>query len=106
MLTRDDAAIARELKRRIEEITEVSKLVVYGSRARGDATPESDMDVYIEVPVLTPELRWRISEAAWEVGFDSGIVISTFVTTPKDVQEGPIGANPLLIAVQREGISL
>ena len=104
MLTPKDLGTVRKLKQNLEEITPVQNLVVYGSRARGDASPDSDLDVFIEVPAISPELRRSISEVAWEVGFANDIVISTFVVTPYDIQEGPVGANPLVKMVEAEGI--
>jgi len=47
MLSTKDARIARKVKRRLLEVTPVQRVVVYGSRARGDATRYSDLDLYI-----------------------------------------------------------
>jgi len=104
MLSKNDQSIAKQLKEKLQKITPIENLVVYGSRARGDSSPDSDLDIYIEVPRITPELRRNISEFAWEVGFKNSIIISTFVVTPIDIREGPIGANPLVKAVKSEGI--
>lgn len=79
-------------------------LRVFGSRARGDATPDSDLDVFIELEACTPELRERISEIAWEVGFEMDRVISTVVTTRTELEHGAMGANPLILSVEREGV--
>lgn len=99
MLSTRDARIARKVKRRLSEITNVKKLVVYGSRARGKATKYSDLDLYIELNAsVNPALRRRIREIAWEVSLDSGIVISTLVASDR------LRGQPILKAIQAEGI--
>ena len=106
MLTVRDRNIARLLKKRIKAVTPINRMVVYGSRARGDAEPDSDLDIYIELPALTPTLRRTISEMAWEVSLDKGVVISPFVAASRDLLSSPLAANPLLFAVKTEGIAV
>jgi predicted nucleotidyltransferase len=102
MLAAADLRIVKRLKRRLAETTPVSRLVVYGSRARGDYTSESDLDVYIEVPSLPPSLRQRISEIAWEVSLDTGVVISTLVGSGPN----PLSGQPIRIAIEKDGIAV
>ncbi len=106
MLSPNDARIVRRLKRRIQAITPVKRLVVFGSRARGDDSDESDLDVFIELEALTPQLRKQISNLAWEIGFDEGVVISTFVATSQAITDSALAANPLLIAIRADGIAV
>jgi len=82
----------------------VLNLRVFGSRARGDAAPDLGLDVFIELEGCTPELRQRISEVAWEVGFEMGRVITTVVTTRAELEHGARGVNPLVLNVEKEGI--
>lgn len=103
-LAAQDRRIVRELQRRLAKIVPIRDLRVFGSRARGDAAPESDLDVFIELEQATPELRQRISEIAWEVGFEMDRVISTVVTTRDDLEHGAMGANPLVLTIEREGV--
>jgi predicted nucleotidyltransferase len=99
MLSARDARIALKVKRRLSEITNVKRLVVYGSRARGKATRYSDLDLYIELNAsVNPALRRKIREIAWEVSFDSGVVISTLVASDR------LKGQPILKAIKAEGI--
>ncbi len=70
MPTDTDRQVTREFQRRLADIVHVLDLLVFGSRARGDAAPDSDMDVFIELDACTPALRQRIGEIAWKVGSD------------------------------------
>ncbi len=104
MLTEADRKITQAFQQRLKAIVPVLDLRIFGSRARGDATDESDLDVFIEVETLTKTLRERIFELAWEVGFEMDRVISTIVVTRDELQHGATGANPLILHIEREGL--
>jgi len=106
MLSESDRQIAHEFKKRLQAIFEIIDFRVYGSRARGDNSEESDLDVFIELNTISPAVRLRISELAWEIGFDYDRVISTFVTTPDNLINGPLSANPILKKIAQEGIRI
>jgi len=104
VLSPTDRITAPEFRRRVAAVVRVRQVWVFGSRARGDAEQDADLDVFVEVEDVSPEQRQRISDLAWEVGSARDLVISTTVSTRAHLEEGPIGASPLVLNVRREGV--
>ena len=105
-MTHDDYKIAREFKKRLIADFKLLDFRVYGSRARGDYLPESDLDIFIVLESITSEQRTRISNIAWEVGFKRDRIISTFVATNSQLLNSPLAANPILDLIEEDGICL
>jgi len=84
----------------------INDVVLFGSRARGDAEPDSDMDVLVVVDGLTEEMEDYISECAWEAGFERGIVLVPVVFSRNDWEEGPERYSLLSEAIMSEGVYL
>ncbi len=83
------------------------RLVVFGSRARGDADPESDIDVLVILSgPNTPKARKHISDCAWEAGFKYGLVVSPIVVSRNNWENGPEKYSLLAKAVEEEGITV
>ena len=106
MMAPCDRRTALEFKRRIAAVTPILQFCAFGSRARGDATAGSDLDIFIVADHMDADLREKISEVAWEVGFENDLVLSTFVVTAEQLERGPIGVSPIIRQIEREGIPL
>ena len=100
----DRALVERFKSLLIERGIPLYKTIVFGSRARGDAEPDSDLDVLVLVERLNPTLRKTISHCAWEVGFEAGILIQTVVMTREEAEQGPEQSSLLMLAVKEEGV--
>jgi UTP:GlnB (protein PII) uridylyltransferase len=83
------------------------KMVLFGSRARGDAGPCSDMDVVVILKgPLNEKIKEEISEYAWQAGFEQGIVLVPVVFTQDEWENGPERHSLLIQAVEAEGVLL
>lgn len=103
-MVEEDLNIARTFKDRLMSFLPVLDFKVYGSRTKNNAPPESDLDIFIVVEEFSAEQRRRISEIAWEVGFEMDRVISPFVAGRNQLKIGPLAANPILKKIDSEGI--
>ena len=107
MLNKRDREIAENLKRlMVQRGVEVYKVILFGSRARGDAEPDSDMDVLVIVERLDSAIRTLISHCAWEVGFESEVVVQSVVMTRDKAENSPMRSSLLMLAVQEEGVRI
>lgn len=84
----------------------VDKIVLFGSRARGDAAPDSDMDILVVIDELTEDMEDYVSLCAWEAGFEHGMVIVPVVYSKKEWETGPDRFSLLARAIEMEGIPL
>lgn len=101
-----DYEIANKLKERLSAVVNLIDFRVFGSRARGDADDLSDMDVFLEVESLNKELKERISDIVWEVGFESFVVISPLIFTKDEIENSPIRSSPIVKNISKEGIKI
>lgn len=67
-----DRQIVEDLKKRLppEVKQRIRKLIVFGSRATGRATEESDLDIIALVDVKTPDIENVLDDAAYRVMWD------------------------------------
>lgn len=83
------------------------QMILFGSRARGDAEPDSDMDVLVilEGPIDASTEK-IVSESAWHAGFEHGIVVVPITVSRQAWEEGPERHSLLAIAVRNDGITV
>ncbi len=98
-------AIARRMRKGLSEIyrKRLRGVFLYGSRARGDQGPDSDVDILIvldRVGRYGEELE-RTSKLASDLSLDSGVIVSRTFASDVDWRTG---AKPFLVAARADAL--
>jgi predicted nucleotidyltransferase len=99
--------LTARIREAVHKLEPDADIILYGSRSRGDADPDSDWDVLILVDAPVNEERTdRIRHSLYEIEWESGQVISSIVRTRDEWNSDRYKAMPFHQRVQREGIRL
>jgi len=102
---RDDEVLnlfSRTLKSKLGE--HLKRLILYGSRARGDPRPDSDYDCLAVVDAVSPELREAIYEIGGDFLYEHGALFSVIPVTEERFRRQTV--HPLFVNVRRDGVTL
>ena len=102
-----DGALLAAIKATVAQSVPGAQVILFGSRARGDAQPESDYDLLILAPSgLTREVRDSLRDRLYDVELAHNVVVSVFVYDLMTWNLPNYRAMPLHQHVDQEGIVL
>ncbi len=102
-----DTALLRRCKAVIAEAICDAEVILYGSRARGEAEEYSDYDLLILVDEpVNIELKEKILDQVYPVQLETGQMISFIVYNKQQWQSPLYCAMPLHKNIDREGVIL
>ena len=106
--TNKDLPMLRELKKNLEHLLgdRLVNMVLFGSRARGDFSDESDIDVAIIVRGLTPKLKDKILDEVAELELKHDMPLSLLVFSEEDYHHLKKRERRIALDIEREGIPL
>jgi predicted nucleotidyltransferase len=105
MMSQEDLKIFKEFTGRVQERFSDARVWAFGSRARGEATWESDFDILIVLSRVDQKIDRWIRDIAWEVGFNNDRVITTILLDKVQFEQGPMSESTIVENILREGIS-
>ena len=106
MLADCDLVILNQFASTVRQQFPNAQIWAFGSRARGDARPDSDLDICVVVDSLEPTVKKTISHIAWEIGFIHERLITTVKYSRDQFNQGPCAISPLVQTIRREGVAV
>ena len=88
-----DQQILSDIVRRVVEAAQPDKIVLFGSAARGEMGPDSDIDLLV---IKGGKFnRWRLTTAIYRHLRGKGAPVDVVVVTPEDIER--YGDSPYLV---------
>ena len=107
-LTRDERTWLREYCKALAEQPPgtVRRLLIYGSKARGDAGPDSDLDVLLVVSNRAAKLKRRLRWIGYMLAATSTAVPSILAYTEDEWGSREQSGSPFRRAVERDAVQV
>ena len=96
-----DLELIDEIVRRIVQVTDPLKVILFGSRARGDAGPDSDFDLLVIKQSSEP--RYRRAAPLYTALADLPVEVEVMVYTPEEVLQWQAVEAAFVTTAVREG---
>ena len=90
-----------EIAARIREAVHPARIILFGSRARGESGPQSDFDILIVAPSSLP--RWKRTMPIYRLLAGVGVPKDIVWWTPEEVEEWRGVRSHFINTVLREG---
>ena len=94
-----------QLKKEIEKRFNLIEYVLYGSKARGVHSEDSDIDVMVVLDKRTPVKEAEIHDIVFEVNLEHDTFISVLIFDDEELKNSPMSESPIVKAIRREGIA-
>jgi len=107
-MTAGEGKAIRELKTRWRDLLgeRMLKLVLFGSRARGDYSRESDIDIAVVVRELTRDMKGRMLDVVAEIELKHLISLSTLIFSEEEFERLKKRERRIALDIEEEGVPL
>jgi len=102
----DRAALAATIAA-IRDRWPVERIILFGSKARGDDERESDFDLLVIThEAVTTADENTMQEAAWQAGIHHGLPVQLVIRSHEDWWHGIDQATPLRLQIDTDGVEV
>jgi len=103
-LSSRDRAIVEKIREVVWGLLPDATVILFGSRARGDAAADSDWDLLVLTEMVDRTIEKTIYSALFEVELDENIIINVLVIERDDWEYKHFDGHPMKKKVEIEGV--
>ena len=105
-LSEEEKKAVEEIKERILSLSgiKLKGIYLFGSKARGDYDPESDIDLAIIIDGLDREMKRKVIDIVAEIETKYIVVVSSLVLSLKDFTDLKEHERRIALDIEREGL--
>ncbi len=96
----------RKISERLKKEYQAEKVILYGSYARGEATEDSDVDLFIIASTKERVFQRMATVRGLIRDLRNGLPVSPFVLTPKEVEKRLKIGDQFIIEIIEKGLYL
>jgi len=107
-LTRDERRWLASYRRAVnaEHPGDIEQMLLYGSKARGDAGPDSDLDILLIVRNTAAARKLKLRRIGYLLAADSDVLPSILAYTSAEWEHLRRSGSPFRQAVERDEVSI
>ena len=105
-LTEAERRVLDEVVRALRRDFGASEILLYGSAARGELEPGSDIDLLVVLPQLDWEIEKEVVDLCFRAELNCDRIISTVCFSQAELTDGPLRASPMILNARKEGVPL
>ena len=105
-MTNKEKTVLSKFKELLSKRLPNYRVMLFGSRARGDAEECSDMDIIVITDSVNKEIEDYISDCAWEAGIDEGIVVCPISYSTQEWESSLIQQSHFAKSARRDGVTI
>ncbi len=100
-------SLTEKVKCAVLNLVSDAEIILYGSRSRNEASPDSDWDFLVLTDSqVDDDLTDKIRHQLYEIEWDTGEVLSVIVRNRTDWNSNPLMATPFHRNVELDGLTL